>query len=210
MQAISSNFEDRPYSWGMAGGRPTTREGTEFGKRLSEARQRAGLTQMQLADRLGVSQKVVTYWERESVGLKADQLIALSDALAISVDELLGRGASAKQRGGPVGRARRVLMRSARFPALNSARFSMSSRRWWPSTPTVARNFFSLAVHPSPDGAAGARAPRPRGRVSSLSTIGSYWPWALRERAASAKIDRWVSARRCGETRRYGVLTGGP
>ena len=108
MQAISSNFEDRPYSWGMAGGRPTTREGTEFGKRLSEARQRAGLTQMQLADRLGVSQKVVTYWERESVGLKADQLIALSDALAISVDELLGRGASAKQRGGPVGRARRV------------------------------------------------------------------------------------------------------
>jgi transcriptional regulator with XRE-family HTH domain len=63
---------------------------------------------MQLADRLGVSQKVVTYWERESVGLKADQLIAVADALAISVDELLGRGSSSKQRGGPVGRARRV------------------------------------------------------------------------------------------------------
>lgn len=115
MQVVSSIFSNSPYNAVMPGGRPKTRKGTEFGERLSEMRQNAGLTQTQLAEKIGVSQKVITYWERESVGLKADQLIAVADALKISVDSLLGRK-TAKPKGGPIGKTRQIFEQVSTLP----------------------------------------------------------------------------------------------
>ena len=106
MQAVSCNFHSRQYDPVVPAGRPITKKGSDFGKRLADARREAGFTQQELADGLGVSQRVVTYWERESIGLKADQLVALADLLNVSVDALLGRTSLNKRRGGPVGRAR--------------------------------------------------------------------------------------------------------
>lgn len=107
----------------MPGGRPKTRKGTEFGRRLSEMRKNAGLTQTQLAEKINVSQKVITYWERESVGLKADQLIAVADALSISVDSLLGRNVS-KPKGGPVGKARQIFEQVSTLPRRQQERIA--------------------------------------------------------------------------------------
>jgi len=116
MQAVTHNFWTPRYDALMPAGRPTKNTRPSFGERLALARQQAGLTQQQLADRLGTTQRVITYWEREPVALRADQLAALADALAVSADFLIGREESKKRGNGPVGRARRVLETVSRLP----------------------------------------------------------------------------------------------
>jgi len=76
----------------MKQGRPTTKPRTDFGQRLTEARERVGMTQQQLAERLGTSQRAIARWERDSVALRPDQLFVLADALGVSLDHLIGRG----------------------------------------------------------------------------------------------------------------------
>jgi len=92
----------------MPAGRPPSKKATSFGKRLASARREAGLTQHELAAKIDVTQRVIAYWERESIGLKADQLLSLAAALGVSVDSLLGNKKEVKRRGGPTGRARRL------------------------------------------------------------------------------------------------------
>jgi len=116
MQAFAHNFQTPRYDAFMPAGRPTKTPRPSFGERLALARQQAGLTQQQLADRLGTTQRVITYWEREQVALRADQLAALADALGVSADFLIGREQSKKRGNGPVGRARRALERVSRLP----------------------------------------------------------------------------------------------
>jgi transcriptional regulator with XRE-family HTH domain len=72
-------FSDDGYVAGMKAGRPTQRPRTPFGERIAQARELAGITQLQLAHKLGVSQEVVAYWERKPVALRAEQLAALAD-----------------------------------------------------------------------------------------------------------------------------------
>ena len=61
----------------------------EFGARLKQLRQEKRLTQQELADQLGVSNKSVSRWE--SGGYPDISLLApLAKALGVSVDELLG------------------------------------------------------------------------------------------------------------------------
>jgi transcriptional regulator with XRE-family HTH domain len=101
----------------MPGGRPAKTTRTPLGERIAAARIAAGLSQTQLAEKLGVSQRVVTYWEREADGLKADQLAKLTDALAVTGDFLLGREAPAPKRtGGPVGKAKQVFEAVSKLP----------------------------------------------------------------------------------------------
>jgi len=100
----------------MPAGRPPSKEATSFGRRLNAARREAGLTQQELADKVGATQRIVAYWERESAGLKADQLLSLANALGVSVDSLLGGDAPAPRRGGPSGRARRLFEEVSDLP----------------------------------------------------------------------------------------------
>jgi len=82
----------------MTQGRPASKTRPKFGERIALARQKAGLTQRQLATKLGVTQRVITYWEREAVGLSADQLVTLAGTLRVSADTLLGRQKSVGHR----------------------------------------------------------------------------------------------------------------
>ena len=97
-------------------GRPAQKERTEFGDRLAAARETAGLTQVQLAKKLGTTQRVVTYWEREPVALRADQLASLADTLNVSADYLLGRDKTPKRGNGPVGKLRQVFEQASQLP----------------------------------------------------------------------------------------------
>lgn len=98
-------------------GRPPIRERTGLGERIAAVRKQAGMTQKELADRVNVTQRVIAYWEREAVSLRADQIEALTNALNISSDDLLGRGKTTKARGtGPVGRAKRLFDSISRLP----------------------------------------------------------------------------------------------
>src|SRR3954470_823618 len=91
IQAISYISAIDPYNADMPMGRPTTKPRTPMGERIAAARQQAGITQQQLATKLGVTQRVVTYWERKPVALKPEQLASLAAALRVTADFLLGR-----------------------------------------------------------------------------------------------------------------------
>jgi transcriptional regulator with XRE-family HTH domain len=61
-----------------------------FGARLAALRKQAGYTQQQLADEIGVSRRVVAYYEGETEHPPASLLVDLAQALGRSTDELLG------------------------------------------------------------------------------------------------------------------------
>ena len=116
MQALSVMERSVPYDLLMAKGRPSKRPRSAFGERLAAAREHLGLSQMQLAERLGVSQKVITYWERNEVALRSEQLNAIAEALGISVEELLGQPKSKARPAGPVGKARLMFEAVSKLP----------------------------------------------------------------------------------------------
>jgi transcriptional regulator with XRE-family HTH domain len=117
MQAITSISETPGYDLSMPAGRPSKRPRSSFGARLVQARQQAGLTQQQLAEKLGLSQHTIAHWERAEVALRADQLKALTELLNVTADFLIGNESAPKRNGGgPVGRARRVFEAVTRMP----------------------------------------------------------------------------------------------
>lgn len=61
----------------------------EIGSRILEARKKQGYTQKQLGDLLNVSDKAVSRWERGVGCPDISLLLPLSDALQISIDELI-------------------------------------------------------------------------------------------------------------------------
>jgi len=121
MQAASYISGGTPYTWGMPQGRPASTKRPQLGERIAEARLQAGLTQKQLAAKLGTTQRVVTYWEREAVGLRADQLAQLAEALNVSADYFLGRD-SKKRCSGPMGKARLIFERVSHLPRFQQQR----------------------------------------------------------------------------------------
>lgn len=60
-----------------------------IGKRLKQCRKERHLTQEQLSEMLGISQKHYSEAERGITGLSVKQLIKISDILSISLDYLL-------------------------------------------------------------------------------------------------------------------------
>jgi len=64
--------------------------GEPFGKRLARLRQTAGFSQYTLADELGISQRMVAYYEGETEHPPTHLLPALAKALGVSTDQLLG------------------------------------------------------------------------------------------------------------------------
>jgi transcriptional regulator with XRE-family HTH domain len=63
---------------------------TAFGKRLFTLRKARGLTQVQLAEALGTTQRVISYYETEAELPPSAVIIPLARVLDVSTDELLG------------------------------------------------------------------------------------------------------------------------
>ena len=61
-----------------------------FGKRLFALRKTRGLTQVQLAEALGTTQRVISYYETEAELPPSTVIIPLARVLEVSTDELLG------------------------------------------------------------------------------------------------------------------------
>ena len=60
------------------------------GQRLSRLRKERGLTQVQLADQTGLTQGLVTSYERGRLRMHAEMVARFALALGVSADELLG------------------------------------------------------------------------------------------------------------------------
>jgi transcriptional regulator with XRE-family HTH domain len=69
-----------------------------FGERLAALRREAGLSQRQLAKSCDVSQRMIAYYEGRSALPPGHVLSFLAEALAVSVDELVGKKVSAPHR----------------------------------------------------------------------------------------------------------------
>jgi transcriptional regulator with XRE-family HTH domain len=99
----------------MQTGRPSKQPRTPFGTRLHAAREVLGLSQTQVAEKMGVTQKAYAVWERHPVALRPDQIELLAKILNVSIEELFGVPAP-KTRGGPVGKARRAFDSLSKLP----------------------------------------------------------------------------------------------
>jgi transcriptional regulator with XRE-family HTH domain len=60
------------------------------GQRIARLRREKGLTQVELAQRLRVSQPVVSDYENDVIRLPADVVVQIAEILGASTDELLG------------------------------------------------------------------------------------------------------------------------
>ncbi len=68
---------------------PTTAEKETLGLRLAQVRKEHGLTQVELAERTGLIQVVVSDYERGRLRLPADMALRFAEVLGVTVDELL-------------------------------------------------------------------------------------------------------------------------
>lgn len=58
---------------------------------IKDLRQEKGISQLALANAIGVSQKAIDYWERGVNQPKASYIVLLADYFDVSCDYLLGR-----------------------------------------------------------------------------------------------------------------------
>jgi transcriptional regulator with XRE-family HTH domain len=87
-----------------------------LGQRIADARERAGLSQLELAERLGVKQPTVAYWERKAEKIRSDVCTRIAQALNVSTDELLGRKTPATKTAQPIGKTRQLFEAISRLP----------------------------------------------------------------------------------------------
>lgn len=60
------------------------------GQRIARIRKERGYTQVELADRIGIIQALVSDYERDRLRLNADMAVRFALALEVTTDELLG------------------------------------------------------------------------------------------------------------------------
>jgi transcriptional regulator with XRE-family HTH domain len=117
MQAISITQPFDPYTAGMQTGRPAKTNRSEFGARLHALREAAGLSQAQVAEKLGIAQPTYALWERRTAAIPATQLQKLAEIFGVGVEALFDDDKTAARRGnGPTGKARAVFERVSQLP----------------------------------------------------------------------------------------------
>ncbi len=70
-------------------GRPAKTDQPEYGCHLTALRKAASLSQQQLADIVGVRQATVAAWERSPTPPRGEFVVPVSEALGITLEELL-------------------------------------------------------------------------------------------------------------------------
>lgn len=87
-----------------------------FGDRLAEMRQSRGMTQAELALAVGVSRRVIAYYEHEDAQPPGAMLVDLAKALRISTDQLLGLKLPKEKRSPRTARLLKRLQRIEQLP----------------------------------------------------------------------------------------------
>lgn len=91
-------------------------EPESFGRRLARIRKEAGYSQRSLAAELGVSYRVIAYYEAQTEHPPTHLLPAIADALSLSVDQLLGRAPVSKRKAPQNERLLRQLRQVEKLP----------------------------------------------------------------------------------------------
>lgn len=122
MQAIQLTPSEGWYTAGMKTGRPSKRERTPFETRLHAAREAAGLSQAQVAAKLGLTQSAYAFWERRKVALRPEQIEAVAKILGVTAEHLFGAGEAPRRGQGPTGKARQLFERVSKLPRATQQR----------------------------------------------------------------------------------------
>jgi len=96
--------------------RTTQRERSEMGRRLAALRNKAGMSQAQLAEAIGLPQRTVANYETIANYVPSNVLIPLSEALGVSVEELLGLPPPKGGRRGPKSELEKQIAALRRLP----------------------------------------------------------------------------------------------
>jgi len=87
----------------------------QLGARIADLRKSATITQVRLANTLGVSQQTVASWEVGRRGVPIATLPALARALSVSVETLIGEKVAPAKRG-PAPQLQQRIERLTRLP----------------------------------------------------------------------------------------------
>jgi len=96
-------------------GRPSNRKRSAFGQRLFEMREAAGLTQIEIAEQLGIGQRSYSAWERDTIAIQPERLKQLAKILDITVGELVGE-AQPKRTTAPRGKLHQIFETASQLP----------------------------------------------------------------------------------------------
>jgi transcriptional regulator with XRE-family HTH domain len=86
-----------------------------LGARIAELRKGSAITQVQLAETMGVSQQTVASWEVGRRGVPVSSLPMLARALGVSVETLIGEQTTSAKRG-PTPKLQQQVERLSRLP----------------------------------------------------------------------------------------------
>ncbi len=87
----------------------------ELGKRITRLRKENHITQVQLAETLGISQSAMTAYELGQRRVPASMLPTLGEIFKVQVDELVGQPAARRKRG-PAPKLQQHLERISQLP----------------------------------------------------------------------------------------------
>lgn len=88
----------------------------KLGRRIAERRKAQDITQVQLAERLGVAQQTLAHYEAGKLRVAVAMLPTLSLTLGLTLEELVGDTPKANGKRGPAPRIQQQLERVARLP----------------------------------------------------------------------------------------------
>jgi transcriptional regulator with XRE-family HTH domain len=88
----------------------------ELGKRIAAIRKKRGITQVQLAQIIGIGQTLISSYEVGRISLSAEMLFRLAKALKVSADEILGVGNGKSELDGPSLKIVKRLKKIERLP----------------------------------------------------------------------------------------------
>lgn len=105
--ALAPDFQNAGYAPAMS---------QKFGSRLAAARRAVGLSQNDLAAKLGVPQSNISFWERWDKAPRGEVLPKLTAVLGVGADELLGITPPKPKRSVAQGRLQKVFEQAGKLP----------------------------------------------------------------------------------------------
>jgi transcriptional regulator with XRE-family HTH domain len=88
----------------------------ELGARLAEARKAQRMTQVQLADALGIAQQTLAHYEGGRIRIQIATLAAMAQVLRFSIDDMLIGRTPGRARRGPASKLEQQLDAIAQLP----------------------------------------------------------------------------------------------
>lgn len=110
------HYEMTMYNDHMPKGRPSDSPRTEFGERLFKLREKRGLTQSQVAEKMEVSARAYAFWERKPIALQAYQIARLAELFEVTADFIVGRSEPKAKRNGPKGQLEKIFEQVHELP----------------------------------------------------------------------------------------------